>query len=180
MIRYNLETKGSDEDYTCVFTTPTRALLDRNPPQATFTKHVEAKFGANKGGEIEYAGAEMAHMLIALCKGNPVSLEVLFTDPARSVYEGPDWTALRTMRHIFLTQRCVNQYMGFIGDRLRRCRKLLARSMLDTAAGTGDALPGSSSADASKSSTVHGGGHLDTSGPCVCNHRFSRILRKTW
>ena len=99
--------------------------------QATFMKHVEAKFGANKGGEVEYAGTEIAHMLIALCKGNPVSLELLFTDPARSVYEGADWTALRAIRHHFITQRCVNQYIGFVGDRLRRCRKLLDQHAAD-------------------------------------------------
>ena len=51
--------------------------------------------GSHKAGEVEYTGLELAGYIQALCKGNPVNIEVLFTEPARSVYEHPDWATMR-------------------------------------------------------------------------------------
>jgi hypothetical protein len=55
---YNLGIAGSDEDYSAVFISPTRALLDDfNAPGTYFEKKVVATMGSDKEGEIEYVAS---------------------------------------------------------------------------------------------------------------------------
>jgi hypothetical protein len=56
-----------------------------------------------------YSGKEIKEFLAELVKGNPVNLEPLFTDPARSAFESREWSSLRALRHQFVTQRAVDQ-----------------------------------------------------------------------
>mmetsp|Transcript_40832 Transcript_40832/g.65635 ORF Transcript_40832/g.65635 Transcript_40832/m.65635 type:complete len:175 (+) Transcript_40832:2332-2856(+) len=50
-------------------------------------------------------------------KGNPKNIELFFAE--RVIYESPEWLRLKKYRKGLLTLRCVNQYRGFIYDRLR-------------------------------------------------------------
>eukprot|EP00041_Stephanoeca_diplocostata_P038502 m.1521139 g.1521139 ORF g.1521139 m.1521139 type:complete len:777 (+) comp25229_c0_seq14:504-2834(+) len=122
---YNLHTHASDADYTVVFTTHTQALVDHRRPRTTFENHVAMPMGSDKRGEVEYTGKEVGTFLLELAKGNPSNVELLFTDPGNSVYESHDWSTLRCIRHVFVTERCINQYFGFIKDRLKRAERLL-------------------------------------------------------
>ena len=59
-------------------------------------------FAADKAGEVEYAGKELALFLAELAKGNPKNVEPLFTRaPRRSVHESAVWPALRSRRARF-------------------------------------------------------------------------------
>ena len=81
-------------------------------------------FAADKAGEVEYAGKELALFLAELAKGNPKNVEPLFTRaPRRSVHESAVWRALRARRAEFLTGRAVIQYRGFVKDRTFRFRR---------------------------------------------------------
>jgi predicted nucleotidyltransferase len=122
---YNLDTKGSDEDYFICFTSPTNALLRSKPPATQFERHVAKPMGADKAGEVEYAGKEVGLFLQELAKGNPRNIEFLFAAPSRAINASPLWSKLRMFRKDFLTGRCIVQYLGFISERLHRVRKMI-------------------------------------------------------
>ena len=131
---YNLATGSSDIDYFVVFTNETRRMLDRSPPVTSFEAHVAAPIGANKAGEIECNGRELGSYLVDLAKGNPQVVELLFMPVSRSLHESTSFAELRSHRLEFITQRCVDQYLGFISDRLHKARRLLEQHTTDGSA----------------------------------------------
>ena len=78
----------SDEDYFVCFASPTRAILHSKPPQNQFERHVAKPMGANKAGDIEYAGKEMGLFIFELAKGNPKNIEFLFSKSEQAIHEG--------------------------------------------------------------------------------------------
>lgn len=122
---YNLATGASDVDYFVVFTSATRQLLDRVPPQSRFEAHVAAPIGANKAGEIECTGCELGSYLVDLAKGSPTVVELLFSPAGQAIHTSLGWNDVVQHRMGFVTQRCVGQYVGFIDNRLHMVRRLM-------------------------------------------------------
>ena len=122
---YNLHTKSSDEDYFICFTNSTRSILGSKKCSTTFERHVHKPMGADKAGEIEYGGKEICTFVLELAKGNPRNIEFLFVNPNKVIHITKMWSKLRAIRQEFLNTRCINQYVGFIHERLYQVRKLL-------------------------------------------------------
>lgn len=125
---YNLSTAESDVDYSVIFATPTRSLLCDPAQMKHSTSTVSAPMGSDKSGVVEYDIKEFGPFLLELCKGNPRNIELLFLPVEEALCVSPDWSWVREHRHYFLTARCVNQYMGFVGDRLKRAHRLLSEA----------------------------------------------------
>eukprot|EP00931_Biecheleriopsis_adriatica_P008374 TRINITY_DN109574_c0_g1_i1.p1 TRINITY_DN109574_c0_g1~~TRINITY_DN109574_c0_g1_i1.p1 ORF type:complete len:899 (-),score=158.64 TRINITY_DN109574_c0_g1_i1:147-2444(-) len=115
---YNLHTASSDSDFSMIYLSPVEDLASRNPPSTEFHFHVNAEFGSDKTGEIEYSGKELAAFIVELAKGNPRNIELLFT--RKQCHSSSVWEELRDRRRNFLTLRCAAQYLGFISDRLHK------------------------------------------------------------
>lgn len=119
---YNLQLLSSDTDYTIVYISTSEQLLSSNPLKAEFHAHIQAEFGSDKRGEIEFSGREIGHFVLDLAKGNPKNLEVLYADNICT--SAPLWQELRDMRRCFITKRCAKQYVGFIGERLHKATSI--------------------------------------------------------
>eukprot|EP00943_MAST-04B_sp_MAST-4B-sp1_P005150 g5150.t1 len=115
---YNLHTKASDEDYFICFIHSTRSLLSSKQCSSTFERHIHKV-------KIEYSGKEIGTFVLELAKGNPRNIEFLFVDPVHVIHATSTWLKLRALRWKFLTRRCINQYFGFINERLHQVEKLL-------------------------------------------------------
>lgn len=51
------------------------------------------------------------------CKGNPTALHFLF---ARGEIESPAWAQVVANKNVFLSRKCVKQFLGFADDQLKR------------------------------------------------------------
>ena len=51
------------------------------------------------------------------CKGNPTALHFLF---ARSEIENVVWAKIVANKNVFLSRKCVKQFLGFVDDQLKR------------------------------------------------------------
>lgn len=115
---YGLNLPSSDTDFTIVFLGDSQQLASRIQPRTRFERHAHGAFGSDKQGEVEYSGTELGTFLVDLAKGNPRTMELLFTEKPHVA--SPAWLELRERRRAFLTIRCANQYLGFITDRMRK------------------------------------------------------------
>lgn len=115
---YDLQVARSDKDYSIVFLSQPDVLASRSLPSKSFTHKAKACFGDDKRDEVEFDGKELATFVLEVAKGNPIVVELLFTEKPHQTSDV--FQNLRARRRSFLTCRCAKQYLGFIGDRLGR------------------------------------------------------------
>eukprot|EP00753_Platysulcus_tardus_P016362 PLAT5636.1.p1 GENE.PLAT5636.1~~PLAT5636.1.p1 ORF type:complete len:1038 (+),score=353.76 PLAT5636.1:39-3116(+) len=118
---YDLHTARSDEDYFIIYADSLADLRCMRPPKPLCSGHPPSKFGEDKAGVMEYEACEIAFFLTLLMKGNPRNIEPLFSD--RNLFVAPLWAELCAIRHLFLTERLIDHYFGYVHDRLHRVAK---------------------------------------------------------
>jgi len=115
---FNLHTTTSDEDYTIVFAfQESQRVYNGSASQSQYRNHTTRRHTNDKSDVTEYTATEAGEFLEFAIKGNPKNIELFFAE--RVIYESPEWLRLKKYRKGLLTLRCVNQYRGFIYDRLR-------------------------------------------------------------
>jgi len=118
------------------------ALTSNKKPAADFVLHPsgEQKFASDKSGVIEGRAIELSKYIADMCKGNPTGIEPLLLShhmmqsasfeclrPVQTSWVWQELCKLHTMR-CFKTRRCLAQYAGFAGERLRKARSELERA----------------------------------------------------
>ena len=118
---YDLAVETSDQDYFIVFAHDTRDLFRLKEPRELYESH-EA-FSLDKSGAVEFSAMEAAFFVDVLLKGNPRNLEFLFASEDKILYESPLWKCLKSCRSQLLSKRVVDQFLGFIGNRISKACK---------------------------------------------------------
>jgi hypothetical protein len=126
---YGLNVAASDVDYTAVFRTPTKEVVSMRPPSNCFTKIVDLPFGSNKGGEVDYAGKEVLKFAAEVLCGSIPNFELLFVNDW--IYASVIWEELVAIRSDFLSVQMVDQYFGFIVNRLGKLAQVESKITTD-------------------------------------------------
>lgn len=116
---YNLDIDTSDVDWVGVYVAPLREVVGLDRLKESFV--VERP-------NCEYHEVRLFASLVN--KGSPNAIESLFCD--RMIHVTAAWENLRAIRHRFVTQRCVRNYVGYGQGQLK---KYLAGRTLHTAGG---------------------------------------------
>lgn len=106
---HDTQLPSSDVDYTGVYVAYNKDLLGLHPPSDTLT-----------GNKPDYQIHEVKKFCDLLIKGNPVIIEMLFTD--RFMWSDPKWKPLYDNRKLFLSESVVKQYLGYSQAQLQRFR----------------------------------------------------------
>jgi len=127
---YNLATSASDRDYLIVFAqAPVGSLLALEARSASTELAPSSKgyaFGDAKAAVPEGKAIEIGKYVADLCKGNPMLLEPMLCTQ-RPLQSSWVWTELAGLaRRCVRTRRCVEQYVGFISERLHSARNALS------------------------------------------------------
>lgn len=104
---HNCALPESDRDFICIYVAKTDEMLSLNPPKETETR---------KKPDIE--AHEVAKFCRLLLKGNPSSIETLYTE--RFCTQAEEWGPLRLVRKRFLSHRVILQYLGYGLGQLKR------------------------------------------------------------
>ncbi|MEM9191918.1 MAG: nucleotidyltransferase domain-containing protein [Myxococcota bacterium] len=93
-------------------------LLD--PIRERLASHPTASQGMEE--KIESVVFDVAKFVGLLAAANPNALEILFADPQDWCFDRPPWPVLHDRRHLFLTQKVRQTYVGYGMAQLRRIR----------------------------------------------------------
>lgn len=104
---HNTALPTSDRDYLMIYVAPTKDVLSLHPPADTVD-----------GKKPDFEAHELRKFCQLLMKGNPSMIECLFTE--KFCYTTPAWDELVTERYRFLSQRVVQQYLGYGLGQLKR------------------------------------------------------------
>ena len=107
---HNTNLPHSDMDFLAVYQAPTKDILSLNPPSDTI-----------EGNKPDYQAHELSKFCRLLLKGNPGVVEMLFTE--KMCYVAEAWQELKEQRKNFLSQRTVNQYLGYANGQLSKLTK---------------------------------------------------------
>lgn len=80
--------------------------------------HPTARHGA--GGTIECVVYDVAKFLSLCAASNPNALEILFSDDGDWLHAGPAWRRLHGRRHLFLTRKVEQTFLGYAMSQLKR------------------------------------------------------------
>lgn len=105
---HNTALPTSDRDFMMIYVADTAEILSLRPPPDTVTR---------KDPDIE--AHEVGKFCRLLLKGNPSTLETLFTDKL-CLQAGPEWAVLKAERRRFLSCRVIEQYIGYGHGQLKR------------------------------------------------------------
>lgn len=107
---HNTHLEDSDYDYQAVYVCQTDKILSMRPPQETFDRE-----------KPDIQAHEIMKFCQLLMKGNPGIVEMLFTE--KSTYETAEWQDIKKERRRFLSEACVEQYLGYAEGQLQRLTK---------------------------------------------------------
>lgn len=83
---------------------------------------LEQRCPGRKGSRVETAIFDIAKF-IRLCAGaNPNTLEILFADPNDWLLESPAWRAVWDRRHLFLSRKVQQTYLGYALAQLKKIK----------------------------------------------------------
>ena len=105
---HNTALPTSDKDYMMIYVADTAKILSLRPPPDTVTR---------KNPDVE--AHEVGKFCRLLLKGNPSTLETLFTDKL-CLEAGLEWVPLKAERRRFLSCRVIQQYVGYGLGQLKR------------------------------------------------------------
>ncbi|MFZ5892697.1 MAG: DNA polymerase beta superfamily protein [Myxococcota bacterium] len=101
---------------------------DASPLAGPVWNSVEARVRAHTsaaralGTKTESVVFELAKFLKLCVQANPNALEILFADERDWLFETPAWLTLRAERHLFLTRRVEESFLGYAVAQLKRIR----------------------------------------------------------
>lgn len=120
---YGLATSTSDVDYHVVYMKPSSELLALGATSDKTIQHsVDAAYGSDKAGIVEYVAKELGQYVGALVKSHPNAIELLFLPPEKNMASSWIWKELVDMRRMFITKQCVSMYFGFVRSHLSKAR----------------------------------------------------------
>lgn len=108
----------SDVDYLGVYASNLKSLISLNPPSDSIVQ--ESLFDPIYNKKYDLQAHEALKFANLLIKGNPGIVECLFTDFL--YWESEEWEFLRSNKDRFLSQKVVEQYIGYAKGQLHRIK----------------------------------------------------------
>jgi uncharacterized protein len=124
---------GSDVDLRGVCVAPLEARISirgafeqyEGAPTAGLAERARARLGERGialADKVECAIFDVAKFLRLCASANPNALEILFADPGDWILKTGAWRAIHDARHLFLTRKVRETYLGYALAQLRRIR----------------------------------------------------------
>jgi predicted nucleotidyltransferase len=108
---YGTDTPESDIDYRGIVIPPDTYFMGLDK--------FEQSCGHGPDQEYDFEYRDIRKYVQLAMKGNPNVLEVIFTDEPNNVLLTTKWSeGLKTIRQEFITQRCIDPFLGYAGSQL--------------------------------------------------------------